>query len=173
MLAYPFATDLYSGRVQRRLEAQLASPELRQAYQRREVRAGDSLTRLAIPAVDLSVVVVEGTSRSALRAGAGHYPATSLPGEAGNVAIAGHRTTYGKPFNRLGELEPGDDIYLATPLGEHTYRVTRKPYVVDRADWSPIAQTNGHTLTLTTCHPKGSAKQRLVVKAELLSTKGA
>jgi sortase A len=134
------------------------------------VTEGDSLTRIRIPAIGASVVVVEGTSDSALRAGAGHYPGTPLPGEDGNVAIAGHRTTYGKPFADLDRLAPGDDIHFDTPVGPHHYRVTRQPFVVDKADWSPIANTGGKMLTLSTCHPKRSDRQRLIVQAELVSS---
>jgi sortase A len=179
MLAYPFATNLYQGRLQQKLSIQLASPEIKRAYAAGEVAEGDSLTRLRIPATGVDVVVVEGTSASALRAGAGHYPNTPLPGEEGNVAIAGHRTTYGKPFADNDRLRPGDEIILETPIGTHVYRALPPPsshqvaagaagYVVSNTDWQPIAQTPGSTLTLTTCHPKGSAKQRLIVKAELV-----
>ncbi|MGH9039974.1 MAG: class E sortase [Acidimicrobiia bacterium] len=168
MLAYPFATNVFQERLQTRLEVQLASPEIQQAYAAGAVEVGDSLTRLRIPTVDVDVVVVEGTTTSAMRAGAGHYPNTPLPGEDGNVAIAGHRTTYGRPFADLDRVAPGEDIILETPLGTHTYRVSRQPYVVANTDWEPIAQRPGKTLTLTTCHPKGSARQRLVVKAELV-----
>jgi sortase A len=168
MLAYPFATNLWQERLQTRLDRQLASPVLRQQYQQGAVATGDALTRIQIQAIGVDVVVVEGTSASALRAGAGHYPNTPLPGEAGNVAIAGHRTTYGKPFANLDQLKPGDYVVLETPIGRDLYQVSQKPYVVDASDWSPISQTPDKTLTLTTCHPKGSAKQRLVVKANFV-----
>jgi sortase A len=168
LLAYPFYTNLVQGRIQTRLAIQLSSPELKQAYAAGQIAEGDSLTRLRIPDIDVDVVVVEGTSASALKAGAGHYPNTPLPGEEGNVAIAGHRTTYGKPFANLDHLKPGNEIILETPIGRHVYKISREPFVVDKADFSVISQTSGHTLTLTTCHPKGSAKQRLIVKAELV-----
>jgi sortase A len=170
LLAYPIATNFYQGRLQSKLAIQLAKPEIKRAYAAGRVAEGDSLTRLRIPATGVDVVVVEGTSASALRAGAGHYPATPLPGEEGNVAIAGHRTTYGKPFADNDKLRPGDTIVLDTPLRSYTYRVSRDPFVVAPTDFQPIAQTPGFTLTLTTCHPKGSAKQRLIVRAELVPT---
>jgi sortase A len=162
------ATDVYSGRLQHRLAAQLQKPATRVAYAARRLGEGDSLTRLRIPAIGVDVVVVEGTSASALRAGAGHYRGTPLPGESGNVAIAGHRTTYGKPFADLDRLTIADDIILETPLGTYRYRVSRQPFVVARTDWSPVANGAGRTLTLTTCHPKRSDRQRLVVQAELV-----
>jgi sortase A len=108
IIGYPFYTNLVQSRIQARLDRQLASPELKQAYLEGRVQEGDSLTRIKIPAINVDVVVVEGTTASALRAGAGHYPDTPLPCEVGNVAIAGHRTTYGKPFNALEVLKDGD-----------------------------------------------------------------
>lgn len=168
MLGYPFATNVYQDRIQARLDRQLASPELKQAYRERRVQTGDSLTRIKIPKLDVDVVVVEGTSQSALRAGAGHYPQTPLPCEIGNVAIAGHRTTYGKPFSNIDKLATGDLIILETPIGACTYQVSKAPFVVDKSDFSVINPAADRQLTLTTCHPRGSAKQRLIVKAEFL-----
>ncbi len=165
MLGYPFYTNLYQNRVQDRLDSQLASPEIKQAYRDRAVETGDSLTRIRIPSIDVNVVVVEGTTASALKAGAGHYPATALPCETGNVGIAGHRTTYGRPFHNLDRLKPGDEIILETPLGRCSYKVDRDPFVVAPTDLSVVDQTDTATLTLTTCEPKGSAARRLIVKA--------
>lgn len=167
MLAYPFATNLYQDRLQTKLAIEFERPTLKQAYSEGELAIGDPMTRLKIPAINLTTVVVEGTTASALRAGAGHYVNTPLPGEAGNVGIAGHRTTYGKPFADLDRLKPGDDIILETPIGTHVYRVTRDPFVVESTDWTVISQTPVPTLTLTACHPKGSARQRIVVRAEM------
>lgn len=169
LLAYPLYTNLVQSRIQTKLAIQLKRPEIKAAYAAGKVKEGDSLTRIVIPAIDLSTVVVEGTSQSALRAGAGHYPNTPLPGEEGNVAIAGHRTTYGKPFADLDRLKAGDDIRLETPVGAYIYRVSRDPFVVAPTDFNIISQSPGHTLTLTTCNPKGSARQRLVVKADLVA----
>jgi sortase A len=167
MLAYPFYTDLYQSRVQSRLDRELASPELRQKYESGALSEGDSLTRIKIPAIGVDMVVVEGTSSSALRAGAGHYPETPLPCESGNVAIAGHRTTYGKPFHDLDRVKPGDKIVLETPIGACTYVAQAVPFVIAPTDYSVIAPTQVPTLTLTTCHPKGSARQRLILQAAL------
>ena len=171
MIGYPFYTNLYADRRQDQLERQFASDDLRQAYADGQVQEGDSLTRIIIPAIDVDVVVVEGVTPTALRAGAGHYPATPLPCEPGNVGIAGHRTTYGRPFHNLDLLAPGDEIILQTPIGECRYAVTEdSPDVVLPSDVSVIAATVEPTLTLTTCHPKGSARQRLVIHADLVST---
>ena len=168
MLAYPLYTNYMQDRLQSKLAIQLRSPQNKAAYQAGHTTEGDALTRLSIPTIGVDTVVVEGTGASALRAGAGHYPNTPLPGEEGNVAIAGHRTTYGKPFANLDRLKVGENIVLETPIGRHVYRVTRDPFVVSNTDFTVIAQTPGKTLTLTTCHPKGSARQRLVVRAEML-----
>ena len=171
LLGYPLYTNIYQDRVQSRLNRQLASPELHQAYRNGTLQEGDSLTRIRIPAIHVDVVVVEGTSASALRAGAGHYPTTPLPCEDGNVGIAGHRTTYGKPFANLDRLKDGDVIVLETPVGSCTYEVSKEPFVVNPNDLSVVANDpTKRTLTLTTCHPKGSAAHRLVVQAKY--TKG-
>jgi len=172
-LGYPFYTNLYQDRVQSRLNRELASPELEQKYREGRLEEGDSLTRIKIPKLDVDVVVVEGTSASALRAGAGHYPQTPLPCEVGNVSIAGHRTTYGKPFANLDQLAPGDTIILETPIGACTYHVSAKPSITAPTDFSVIAATAEPTLTLTTCHPKHSARQRLIVKAAMVKASTA
>ena len=170
VIGYPFYTNLYQGRLQGQLDRQLASPELRDAYLNRSVGEGDSLTRIKIPRIGVDVVVVEGTTASALRAGAGHYPNTPLPCEVGNVAIAGHRTTYGRPFHDMDQLEPGDRVTLETPIGECTYEVDEDPFIVAPTQTDVVANTpDSAELTLTTCHPKGSARQRLILKATMVS----
>ncbi len=183
MFAYPLFTDIYATEVlQQRLADRIDSKDFKKKYVTRTVKHGDPLTRIVIPALDVNAVVVEGTSAAALRAGAGHYPNTALPGEAGNVAIAGHRTTYGKPFNRIDELPVGEEVRLETPLATYTYKVVAHPDGVDApcpsgacwithpADWGVVSPTSGKMLTMTTCHPKGSAAQRLVLRAALVST---
>jgi sortase A len=171
VLGYPVYTNLYRDRVQSRLDREIASPELQQAYRKKTLADGDPLTRIKIPSIGVDTVVVEGTSASALKAGAGHYPSTPLPCEAGNVAIAGHRTTYGKPFNQLDKLKSGDVVILETPIGTCTYEITIEPRVILPTDLSVVANhPDEQLLTLTTCHPKGSAARRLYVQAKL--TKG-
>ena len=170
VIGYPFYTNLYQDRLQGQLDRQLASPELRDAYRRGAVGEGESLTRIRIPRIGVDTIVVEGTSASALRAGAGHYPSTPLPCEIGNVAIAGHRTTYGRPFHDLDQLEPGDRITLETPIGECTYEIREEPYIVAPTQVDVVANTPEEArVTLTTCHPKGSARQRLIVAATMVS----
>jgi sortase A len=171
VLGYPVYTNVVHDRQQSRLDREIASPEIKQAYQARKLQDGDALTRIKIPKIGVDTVVVEGTSASALQAGAGHYPATPLPCEVGNVGIAGHRTTYGKPFNNLDRLEVGDVVILETPIGSCTYEVIALPRIVSPKDTSVVANDPTKSmLTLTTCHPKGSAAHRLVVQAVM--TKG-
>ena len=158
-------SDLQTNRIQDRLEDEFLAMTDPSA-----ARDGEPLTRIEIPKIGVDSIVVEGTSPSALKAGAGHYPQTPLPGEAGNVAIAGHRTTYGRPFNRIDGLRPGDPIILTTPVGRYTYEVVRDPWITDPYDWSVIEQAPEPLLTLTTCHPKGGARERLVVRAKLMRT---
>ncbi len=173
VLGYPVYTNVYRDRVQSRLDREIASPQVKQAYRQGELAVGDPLTRIKIPSIGVDTVVVEGTSASALRAGAGHYPGTPLPCEAGNVAIAGHRTTYGKPFNQLDRLKSGDVVTLETPVGSCTYQIVVGPTVTDPTDFAIVANDPGQQmLTLTTCHPKGSAAKRLYVKAKLVEGPG-
>jgi sortase A len=168
-IGHPFYTNLLQDRLQSQLDRQIASPELRQAYLDRTLGEGDSLTQLTIPEIDVDVVVVEGTTMSALRAGAGHFPFTPLPCEVGNVAIAGHRTTYGRPFHNIDLLKVGSEITLRTPIGSCTYAVNQAPFVVRPTQNEVLDNTPEEaTLTLTTCHPKGSSRQRLIVKATLV-----
>ena len=171
LVAYPFATDLWAARIQSGLAGDFAASSV-DTFRAGEIKVGDPLTQLEIPKLGVDVIVVEGTTLAALRAGAGHYPETPLPGERGNVAIAGHRTTYGKPFNRIDELVPGDKVILTTPLGRHVYEITHRPWVVDPMDWSPVHEyeKSGSFLTLTSCHPEGSADYRIVARAELVRT---
>ena len=124
---------------------------------------------ISIPKISLSQVVVQGTNEGDLELGPGHYLNTPLPGENGNVAIAGHRTTWAKPFYNLDQLKPGDAIELITSRGTFTYSVTGQQ-IVSPSDVSVLDPTTTPTLTLTTCNPKYSAAQRLVVKADLTSS---
>jgi len=171
MLAYPLYSNLHEWWLQRRLGEQINSTELVDRYRGNSLRDGDALTNIKIPRLGLETTVVQGISSSALRAGAGHYPSTSLPCEGGNVAIAGHRTTYGKPFADVDRLAEGDEIVLETPVGSCIYKVNRAPFVTGPRDWSVLGNiaTQPGTLTLTTCHPKGSARERLIVQAVLTS----
>jgi sortase A len=169
IIGYPFFSNLYTNRLQHHLRQELTSPELRQAYLDHNVPIGDSLTRIEIPKINVDTVVVEGTTADALRAGAGHYAETPLPCVTGNVGIAGHRTTYGRPFHDLNQLAVGDTITLVTPVGQCTYKVNKAPFSVLPSDVAVLDPTPDATLTLTTCDPPGSAARRLIVQATLVS----
>jgi sortase A len=112
--------------------------------------------------------VVEGVTLPILRAGAGHMPETPLPGQPGNAVISGHRTTYGAPFHNLDQLVEGDVIEVETAIGLHTYEVA-DVFVVNPTDVWVADPLPGAWLTLTTCHPKWSSSERLIVRAELIS----
>lgn len=177
MFAFPVGTDVYSRYLQGNLRDGFDAPGVAAAYAERRIPVGDGLTTMRIPKLDVEVLVVEGTTPAALRAGAGHYVGTALPGEAGNVAIAGHRTTYGRPLNRMNELAEGDVVELETPFAVHTYRAVApfgghsNPWVVAPNDYGVVAPELGRSqLTLTTCHPKGSARQRLIMRFQLVGT---
>lgn len=130
---------------------------------------GQPVGTLVIPSIGVDQVVVEGVGSAQLAMGPGHYPGTPLPGEAGNAAIAGHRTTHGHPFYDLQALVPGDDIEITTVQGVFVYVVVGLS-VVEPTDTTVLAPTPGPTLTLTTCNPRYSAAQRLVVRADLASS---
>jgi len=130
---------------------------------------GRPLARLVIPALGLDQVVVQGVAAGDLAEGPGHYPGTPLPGQAGNAAVAGHRTTYGHPFYDLQALTPGDLVELTTVQGRFTYAVTGS-VVVAPTDVAVLAPTAGAVLTLTTCNPRYSAATRLVVRAALVGS---
>lgn len=129
---------------------------------------GGAIEHLVIPKIGVDKFVVEGTNENDLRKGPGHYTGTAYPGQIGNTAIAGHRTTYGAPFFRLNELSPGDPIYLTDLQGRTwIYKVSRSPEVVNPDDVSVLDPTPFAELTLTTCNPRFSATSRLVVVARL------
>lgn len=131
---------------------------------------GGAFGRLVVPKMELDTVVVRGTAARDLRKGPGWIEDTSLPGPKGNVGISGHRTTYGHPFGRLGELAPGDTIDLYSAFRRYRYEVVRSFAVTpDRVD--VVAYTEEPMLTLTACHPPFSARQRLIVQARLVDVR--
>ena len=147
------------------------------------VAEGEATAIIEIPKIGLERVVVEGVSVADLKKGPGHYPETPLPGQEGNAAIAGHRTTYGAPFNRIDELSPGDEIFVQTVQGRFRYVVRDTDdqgrilgegqgdgdgeMIVKPAQIEVLEDKGDNRLTLTACHPKYSARERIVVVAEL------
>ena len=169
------------------------APTAAPAPETSDVALGQPLAVLRIPRLgeDYSRVIVEGTAQVQLAQGPGHYLGTAMPGQEGNFAVAGHRVGRGSPFLDLDRLRPGDAIVVETESSWFTYRVLGDPAtgdfgsdpsgipgreIVRPADADVISPTpggavgsasSGAYLTLTTCHPKYSAAQRLIVHARL------
>lgn len=125
---------------------------------------GEPLGRLEVPRLGLEVMVAEGTRGWVLRRGAGHLPGTPLPGDTGNVAVAGHRDRHFRP---LKDVAPGDEVLLTTPHGTFRYRVEWTRIVAPR-DVEVLDPTDQPTLTLVTCYPfyfVGNAPDRFIVRA--------
>jgi sortase A len=131
---------------------------------------GQPVGLIQIPKIGVDKVIVEGTNTDDLRQGPGHYLGTPLPGQAGNSAIAGHRTTYGAPFYNLNELAPGDPVTVTTTQGVFTYKVVRSMVILP-SDTAVLAASTTPELTLTTCTPRFSASNRLAVQATLVSSR--
>jgi sortase A len=130
---------------------------------------GGAYAQIQIPAIDVDFIVVEGTGYEALKKGPGHYSDTADPWDGwGRVGIAGHRTTYQHPFLNLDRLDVGDEIVLHTGFGTFTYDVSRVFVIPSEGSGKVLTQTRKPTLVLTTCHPKYSAAERLIVTADLV-----
>jgi len=169
-------TDLRN-ELQREWTASAPAPKKdpRKAVPKR-VAPGKALAVMDIPRIELdNKVIVEGVSRDDLRKGPGHVPSTVLPGQPGTFGVSGHRTTYGAPFYRLNELGKGDTITVVTREAIYTYTITRTA-IVRPTDTQVLDDVIGPdnkpkaTITLTTCHPRYSARQRLIVFGNLSYT---
>jgi len=130
---------------------------------------GDPLGRLSIPSIGLEKILISGVRPGDLEDGPGHFPETPLPGQLGNAAIAGHRTTHGAPFLRIDEVEIGDDVVVQTLAGTYTYVVTGQQIVAptDYQKVIPTVDPSTATLTLTSCHPRYSTRERIVITATI------
>ncbi|MGD0364944.1 MAG: class D sortase, partial [Bryobacteraceae bacterium] len=127
-------------------------------------KADGLVGRIKIPRLLLSVVVVEGVTKTALRRAVGHIPGTALPGEAGNVGVAGHRDTF---FRLLKDLRLKDEIQFSTLKGDFKYEVESLK-VVEPNDVKVLAPSGENVLTMVTCYPfyfVGPAPQRWIVRA--------
>ncbi len=140
---------------------------------------GKPIGQITIPRIGADFYMVEGTDLKYLKEGPGHFSGTPLPGQAGNAAVAGHRTTYKAPFNRIDELEPGDQITIVTLQGTFTYEVMPQDpstpggaplghRIVTPKAVEILADKGDNRLTLMACNPKYSAQQRIVVEAKLV-----
>ncbi|HEV2821189.1 MAG TPA: class E sortase [Solirubrobacteraceae bacterium] len=148
----------------------LGTDELRLAYLARRLErqsdVGEAVGRLELPSIGEDFVVVHGTDTQSLRKGPGIYDATRFPGVPGTSAIAGHRTTYGAPFNNIDALEDGDRITVTMPYARFDYKV-EKTEIVKPTATEVIDDVGYDRLVLSACHPLYSAAQRIVVFAEL------
>jgi sortase A len=129
---------------------------------------GDVVARLLIQKIHLHAMVREGSDHSTLEVALGHIPGTAMPGQKGNVCVAGHRDTI---FRRLAEVGRNDQIQLQTPSTTYTYQVDDLQIVTPKTV-SVLLPGQGSHLTLVTCYPFnyiGSAPKRYIVKAHLVS----
>ena len=141
---------------------------MRLATRHVEPKSGSAIGRIDIPRLGVSAVVRAGSDARTLRLAVGHIPGTALPGERGNVGLAGHRDTF---FRQLRNIRPDDVITIVTAEGTFAYRVERTT-IVNPADMWVLDPTDRGVLTLVTCYPfsyVGSAPQRFVVRARLES----
>jgi sortase A len=143
------------------------------------IEPGQPIARLEIPRIgkqgDDALYVVPGVTLTDLKKGPGHYPDTPLPGQLGNAAIAGHRTTYGEPFRQVDELEPGDEIVVTMLTGERFVYDVTSTEIVGPDDYYVVTTRDPTVaeLTLTSCHPEYSARERIAVHALLNQQKSA
>jgi sortase A len=178
-----WVTNLYTGQQQKQLDQTLekswALPPPQPRATLPPFKDGEGIARIYLPTLGEGQmhVVVEGVTTRALKKGPGHYPGTAMPGQIGNFVISGHRTTYGGPFNQLDELDLGDEVVIETHSQFFTYRVTREfivdPHAIGEIDKVPNQRGVTPTealMTLTTCHPKYSARSRLIIRAKLETT---
>ncbi len=126
----------------------------------------DVVGRLTILSANINHYVVFGATNNKLEYGPGYILGTSLPGSGGNFAIAGHRTTYGAPFGNLDRVQVGETIIFQTNTNQYKYQVIEVK-IVSPEDNYVLENYGDDRITLTTCHPKFSAKQRLVVIGQL------
>jgi len=132
-------------------------------------KKGDVVAQIIMDKIDVNKFVVAGVGYKELEKGPGLFAGSPLPGQLGNVAIAGHRTTFGAPFGRVNELTKGDRIVMKTSRGEFVYLVTGAPTIVKATDVDVIRTVDPTRaiLTLVTCHPKWTSENRMIISAEL------
>jgi LPXTG-site transpeptidase (sortase) family protein len=165
-----WGTGLETARAQEQLRSEI-TPLFERPTPAGEERylPGDAYAALVIPRIEVDVIVVEGTDYETLKKGPGHYPTSADPWDgSGRVGIAGHRTTYLHPFLNLDRVQAGDAIELITKHGTFVYEVDRNFTRPASESLSALTQTARPTLVLTTCHPKYSSRDRLIVTATLV-----
>ncbi|MGA2890046.1 MAG: class D sortase [Terracidiphilus sp.] len=160
-----FSARLFQAGAELTLEKQIhAEEQHKTAFSHLLIKEGDVLGRIEIPRIGVSVVVLQGTTSQTLRLGVGHIEGTALPGEDGNIGIAGHRDTY---FRGLKDIRKDDEILLQTAAGVTKYDVDWIQ-ITAPADGGIVSLTTKSALTLVTCYPFhyiGAAPERFVVYA--------
>lgn len=135
-----------------------------------DIKRGEAFARLEIPTIGKELYIVPGVAVEDLKKGPGHYPETPLPGQLGNASVAGHRTTYGAPFFDVDQIAVGDQMTVTLITGERfVYQVTATEVVTAEDYWVVTTRDpNVAELTLTSCHPKYTARERYVVHSVLV-----
>ena len=161
-----WGTGIVEGRSQTAMAKQFVKPQPIQP------QLGGLVGRITIPSIGVSKYVVAGVRLKDLERGPGLFPGSPMPGQKGNVAIAGHRTTFGAPFSRIDELRGNERIVLESKDGTFTYIVNGEPKIVLATDTAVAKTTNPDiaTITLVSCYPKWTSTKRIVVVATLDST---
>lgn len=161
-----WGTGIAEDRAQNDMATQFVQPQPVQP------QFGGLVGRISIPSIGVSKYVVAGVRLKDLERGPGLFPGSPLPGQKGNVAIAGHRTTFGSPFSRIDEIQNNEKIVLESRDGTFTYRVNGEPKIVSATDVAVVKTTNPDiaTITLVSCYPKWTSTQRIIVVATLDST---
>ena len=161
-----WGTGIVEGRSQTAIAKQFVKPQPIQP------QLGGLVGRITIPSIGVSKYVVAGVRLKDLERGPGLFPGSPLPGQKGNVAIAGHRTTFGAPFSRIDELRGNERIILESKDGTFTYIVNGEPKIVLATDTAVAKTTNPDIaiITLVSCYPKWTSTKRIVVVATLDST---
>ena len=169
-------SDADAAQVVDTLQADFDDPEW---VQPKHVKIGDAFAIVRIPRFGAKYArpLYEGTTTDVLQRGIGHYVDTAGPGEVGNLAMAGHRTTYGKPFNKIAEMKKRDVVLVETKEAWYVYRVTGHEIVAPNqvsvllpVPDEPDAEPTLAVLTMTSCHPEFSARERYVVHATLAAS---
>lgn len=140
------------------LDAQSTTPEIRTLI---------IVGKLTIPRLKVRATIYKGVTNVQFDRGVGFWPGTALPGTRGNVVIGGHRTAAKRPFYNIEKMKTGDLISVSRPGRSFTYKVT-KVFIVRPTDVWIVKPTSTSTLTLFTCHPRGSTSKRYVVRATLV-----
>lgn len=124
---------------------------------------------ISIPKIGINHRIFEGITLTVINKGPGHWPGSAMPGARGNTVFPGHRTTYSHPFGDIDKLVGGDEVIFDMPDGTYVYHV-REILIVAPTDLWVVDQTDTATFTLVACHPKGSARQRIVAKGDLVAS---